>query len=205
MLPIAKILSWVLHPILMPVIAVALAMYVDPPLVYFVPPPARSIMLAMLAVMTIAFPLTSTLLLIKAGVVRDVHMHIRQERIAPYLLTLIHFGLAYYLFRQAPVHPALLAVLFGSILATALTFVITFFWKISAHMVGAGGVIGMLSGISFIHHIPLLDLTAVAIVLAGALGTARLLTSDHTQGQVILGALVGWACVHTTTLFHWYI
>lgn len=203
MRPAAQLLSYLLHPVLMPVLTVALAMYVDPPLVYFVPPQARWVMLAMLAVMTIAFPVTSTLLLIRAGLVQDLQMPTRQERLAPYFLTLLHFCLAYYLFRQSPAHPALHAILFGTILATALTLVITFFWKISAHMVGIGGLVGSLTALSALHGLAVSPLISGTIILGGLLGTARLLTSDHTQGQIIAGALLGWACVHGAALLGW--
>lgn len=203
--PAARFLSVLLHPVLMPLLTVAMAMYVDPPLVYFIPPASRWTMLAMLGVMTIVFPVASTFLLMRAGVVQSVQMPSRQERIAPYLMTLIHFGLAYYLFRQAPVHPALLSILFGTLVATALTLVITFFWKISAHMVGIGGLAGALTALSILHGTPQLPFIAAVIVTGGSLGTARLLVSDHTQGQVVGGALLGWACVHATTLLGWWV
>lgn len=201
----ARFLSVLLHPVFMPLFTMALAMRVDPSLAFLVPPGSQRVMLAMLAVMTIAFPVTSTFLLIRAGVVRDWHMHSRQERIAPYIMTLIHFALAYYLFRQSPVHPLLISILFGTLIATAFTLVATFVWKISAHMVGVGGLVGSLTALSTLQGIPLLPLIAPIILIGGLLGTARLLTSDHTQGQIIIGALLGWVCVHGTALLGWWV
>lgn len=202
---VAKLLSVLLHPVLMPLLTIALAMQVDPPLVYFVPPASRWIMLAMLAVMTVVLPVTSAFLLVRAGVVDDIWMNSRQERIAPYVLTLIHFGLAYYLFRQAPIHPALRCIFFGIVLATALALVVTFFWKISSHMVGIGGLAGSLTALSTLHGIPMLPLIVGVIVIGGILGTARLLASDHSQAQVICGSLLGWSCVHGVTLLGWSV
>ncbi len=205
MRPAARFLSVLLHPVFMPLFTVALAMRVDPSLVFLVPPTSRWIMLAMLAVMTIAFPVASTFLLIRAGVVRDWNMRSRVERIAPYTITLIHFGLAYYLFRQSPVHPVLTSILFGTLVATALTLLITLFWKISAHMVGIGGLVGSLTVLSTLHGLALLPLIALIIIIGGLLGTARLLSSDHTQGQIIIGALLGWGCVHGTGSLGWSV
>jgi hypothetical protein len=39
------------------------------------------------------------------------------------------------------------------------------------------------------------------LLLAGALGTARLLTSDHTPGQVYAGAAVGFGSVFAAVLW----
>ncbi len=43
--------------------------WIDPHVAYFLPPNARWLMFGMLALMTIAFPLTSALLLLRAGVI----------------------------------------------------------------------------------------------------------------------------------------
>jgi hypothetical protein len=76
-----------------------------------------------------------------------------------------------------------------------LTLVITLRWKISAHMVGIGGLLGALLGVMVVHgaHAPVV--LALAFVAAGALGTARLLVSDHTPAQVYVGTLLGTACM----------
>ncbi|MBL7953255.1 MAG: hypothetical protein JNM62_16225 [Flavobacteriales bacterium] len=201
---LARLLSVLFHPVFMPLFTLALAGTVSPALVYFVPPGSRLIMLGMVAIMTIAFPLTSALLLLRASVVTRLDMPTRQERIVPYAMTLIHFCLAYYLLRRSPVHPALLAVNYGILLATGFTFVITFFWKISAHMVGIGGLIGMLTALSAVQQAPLFPLIAAAIIVAGLLGSARALISDHSHAQLITGALLGWVCVHASVMLGWY-
>ena len=88
-------------------------------------------------------------------------------------------------------------------MALALTTVITLRWKISAHMVGIGGTAGTVLAIASIHAIPLLPMLAGIILLAGLLGSARLLTSDHTQGQVLAGALLGALCTYFPVVLGW--
>ncbi len=108
----------------------------------------------------------------------------RTERIAPYVMTLDllrHDLLPAATYAIAP--DRWFALFIGVFLALLLTTLITVRWKISAHMVGIGGVIGAMLGLSILHGLPLLPLLALLMICAGLLGTARLLSSDHTQGQ----------------------
>ncbi len=199
---IARTVSILLHPLLMPVIAVWLALEVDPQLGYFVPPGSsgRWLLLGMLVVMTVTFPITSALLLQRAGVVNSLEMHSRQERIAPFVMTLLYCAMALYLLLRTPLHPAVDHLFMGILAALFATLLITAWWKISAHMVGIGGLLGALMGLSMIHGLHILPLIAGVALVAGVLGTARLLASDHTQGQIIAGALVGWCCTQGALL-----
>ena len=201
---ISRVLSVLLHPLLMPLITVWAVLAVDPNLGYFLPN-SRWIMYSMLAVMTVAFPITSSMLLLRAGVLSSLEMPTRQERIAPYVMTLMYFGMAYYLLRRTPLHPAVNAIFFGILIAMAATLIITIWWKISAHMVGIGGLLGALIGLSMIHGLFLLPMIALVVMVAGVLGTARLYTSDHTQGQIIAGAGIGWCCTQGALVFDLWV
>ncbi|HQW05633.1 MAG TPA: hypothetical protein PLV08_00535 [Flavobacteriales bacterium] len=199
MLFLARAFSVLLHPLLMPLLTIWLALSVDPQLGYFLPN-SRWLLYTMLGIMTVAFPITSALLLMRAGVLSSLEMPTRQERIAPYVMTLMYFGMAYYLLHRTPLHPAVDALFIGILCALAATLLITFWWKISAHMVGIGGVIGAMLGLSILHGLPLLPLLALLVICAGLLGTARLLSSDHTQGQIIAGVALGWCCTQGALL-----
>ncbi|MBL7939671.1 MAG: hypothetical protein JNL43_09950 [Flavobacteriales bacterium] len=202
---LARFLSIVLHPLVMPTCTVWLALHVDPQLGYFLPQPSRWTLIGMLALMTILFPITSAFLLLRSGSITSLEMPTRQERIAPLVMTLVYYGMAYYLLRQAPLHPVISGAFMGILAALLLTVLITLRWKISAHMVGIGGLIGAITGIATIHGIPLLIFIAGLTLLAGLLATARLLTSDHTQGQVLAGATLGWCCTYTCIVLGWAI
>ena len=198
--PLAHTLSVLLHPLLMPVITLWLAMRFDPHIGYFLDEDRRLILIGLVALMTIAFPLTSTLLLIRAGAISSLTMPRRQERILPYTLTLFYYGLTWYLLSRSMLHHPLLTLFSGAFAALALTTLITLWWKISAHMVGIGGAIGALAALAQQHALPLVPLLAVMITVAGVLGTARLLSSDHTEGQVIAGGLLGAVCTYTAVV-----
>jgi len=197
---IARSLSIVLHPLLMPLITLWLAMELDPLVAFLLPDQGRFITLAMVALMTVVFPITSTLLLKRAGLVSSLELPTRQERLGPYIMTVIYYAMTWYLLLRAPLDVVASRLFFGATVAVMLTALITIRWKISAHMVGMGGLIGALAGLNVVHGLGLFPIFVVAIILAGMLGTARLLTSDHTVGQVLAGALLGVCCTYTSVI-----
>lgn len=200
---LAHFLSYALHPLFMPSVMVWLALELDPHLGYFLPPPGRWVMLGMLAVMTIAFPITSALMLKRAQLISSLQMPDHRERTAPFTITLVYYGMAYYLLTKTPLHPLVNAMFFGVLLALFLTIVINLFWKISAHMVGIGGLAGALVGIAAVHALPLLPIVAFVVLVGGVLGAARLYITDHTQGQILLGAVLGSSCTYVSVVSGW--
>lgn len=200
MYSVARFLSIVLHPLLMPTYTLWLALHVDPRLGYFLGEQGMLVLLGMVALMTVAFPLTSTLLLLRAGLINSLEMPTRSERIAPYAMSLLYYGMTWYLLSRTPLHPAAVLLVPGALIALLFTTLITLRWKISAHMVGMGGSLGALAALGYIHRCAVLEPMSVLIVLAGALGTARLLTSDHTPAQVYAGTALGFVSVFATLL-----
>lgn len=76
--------------------------------------------------------------------------------------------------------------------------VVNFFWKISAHMAGIGGLIGLLCKINNYGDgvFDLMPIICVMIITAGILGTSRIAMERHTLWQVIAGVLNGFLCVY---------
>jgi hypothetical protein len=201
----ANILSILLHPLWMPTLVLYVAFGVDPHIALPYPPESRLIMLGMVFAMTAIFPLTSAFMMRRTGVISALSMPQRHERLMPYTVTLMYYGLCYYLLRRTPAHPMLWSMFFGATIAMALTLIITFRWKISAHMVGIGGLIGAFAAMISLHDVIAWPLIGILFVAAGALGTARLLASDHSQAQIYGGAVLGGVCVFAFALNGLYV
>jgi len=197
----ARWLSVLLHPLFMPVYAIALLLHLDPRMGWFLNSELRWLALGMVALMTVVFPLTSTLLMMRTGLVSRLDMPTRQERIAPYTITLLYYGFAWYLLREFPLHPAIGRFLIGAFAALLLTLLITLRWKISAHLVGIGGLLGTFVALGWYFAPPLFPFVMATLLLCGLLGSARLLIGEHTPAQVYVGALLGFACSFTAILW----
>lgn len=190
----SRFLSYLLHPLLMPLYSMWALLVFDPHVGYFLQPQGRLLLLGMVALMTFLFPLISVLLMRRTGAISSIELPRREERAAPYLMTLLYGGMTLYLLFRTPLHPIAYALFIGILCAIAISATITTWWKISAHMVGIGGFVGMLFGLQVVHGLDLFIPIVVAIFLAGMLATARLLTSDHTHAQIHAGVAVGALC-----------
>ncbi|MBP6311151.1 MAG: hypothetical protein KA408_02705 [Flavobacteriales bacterium] len=193
---VAHVLSVALHPLFMPFYMVFLVFQVDPHVAFFLPPEHHWIIFGMVALMTIAFPLTSTFLLLRTGMISSLQMPERSDRIGPYMLTLIYYGMMWYLLQRTPLHWTVSSLFIGVFVALLLTTVITLKWKISAHMVGIGGVLGAVCGLTTLHDLHAFFVISGSILAVGVLGTMRLLITDHTPAQIHTGAALGIVCTY---------
>ena len=93
----------------------------------------------------------------------------------------------------------------GIIIATLLCMVIctsiNLKWKISTHMASCGMIIGGLLSYSFIFQFNPIWWLCGFILLAGMLGSARIIVRQHTLNEVGGGFLVGLFCGITGILF----
>ncbi len=197
----ANALSVLLHPVWMPTLTIAICFAIDPFLRYGFTRDGVWILYGMVFTMTAFFPLLSALLMRRTGMVTDITMPQRMERIPAYFITLLYHGMCYYLLWRTNMHPDLLAIFLGALVALIALLVITFRWKISAHMTGIGGLIGSVVALMLEHgaYAPLL--LCALFVVAGALGTARLIASDHSPAQIYSGFLLGCSCTATSVLY----
>ena len=200
---VAHVLSLLLHPVWMPTLALLTAFRTDPHLTFAFSERGQWMIIGMVFVMTALFPVSSMFMLWRSGAVGELAMPVRKERTVPFLLTLIYFCMAYYLLRRTPNHPATLALFSGIILSLVAVLLINLRWKISLHTTGIGGLMGMCLALWLLHgaqawYLPLLFL------LAGALGTARLLVTDHTPAQIYAGAALGVVATFTCIAFGIY-
>lgn len=198
---IANVLSVLLHPLWMTTWAVAICFRLDPYMYHGYGMEARLMFLGMIFLMTALFPLVSALLMHRSGLVSRLSMPTRAERIPVYITSLIHQGMCWYLVHSITDHPVTQGILQGAFITLLITLLITLRWKISAHMAGIGGLIGAVLATLLVDDREATLLLCGLFVLAGALGSARLLTSDHTPAQIHAGALLGFTCVFVSATY----
>ncbi|MBI3501478.1 MAG: hypothetical protein HY063_06765 [Bacteroidetes bacterium] len=140
---------------------------------------------------TFLLPLLSAFLLLQLKIISSLEMKTRQERKIPYLVAAVfYFAESYFLLKtDAPI--LIKALMFGATLLVASVLFINLFWKISAHMVGIGGLIGMLIAISYRLQISLHLISISLFLIAGLVGFSRLKLSAHNPAEVYIGFLLG--------------
>jgi hypothetical protein len=208
---LAQGISYLFHPLLIVTYMLALLLVVNPYLfgVHSISDKESKLLLLQVFLSTFFIPGFSVAMLRFTGLVKSLEMRTRQERIGPYIIT----GMFYiWMFRNflgsTQVPTAFSCFLLGATIGLFIAFFINIFSKISIHAVGMGGMVGMavitmllFSHDSFLLHIgPLgaleLNMSWVLIglvLLAGLVGSARLLLQAHEPLDLYGGYLVGFA------------
>ena len=85
-------------------------------------------------------------------------------------------------------------IILATLMAMVICIVVNIKWKISEHMTAIGGVIGGLIAFSFLFNYNPTIWLSLFILLAGVLGSARIILRHHTLPEVLTGFAVGAVC-----------
>lgn len=140
------------------------------------------------------------LLMIRTGAASDIELSDQRERGVPYLIIITSLLLLAYFLHKMTMPLWLVSMIMGSCIALIIALCINFLWKISAHMIGIGALMGGVMAIARIYLLnPFWGFMALFLV-AGLLGTSRIFLQKHTPMQVYAGFALGFACAFVTPL-----
>lgn len=193
---LAHFLSFVFSPLLVTTYGVAAAMWFST--LHYIPLAARFQVLAWVFVVTGVLPGLMIFLLNRLGVISDFGLNTRTERTIPYCIVCICYLTLSYLFNLWHMPGWMVLFMVGGAAAVVISVIVNAWWKISAHLAGMGGMIGLLLRIyAEGAEIPsTFAALLVVVVLTGAVGSARVYLERHTPGQVLAGAVNGALCVY---------
>lgn len=137
-------------------------------------------------------PAINIYILFRLNRISSITLKNKNERTFPYILTAcFYFGL-FYLFLDLNIWPSIKILIFGAGFAILLTALINLKYKISAHMVGIGGLAGSLCVISYNLKYNAIILIAAALILSGIIASSRLYLNEHQSKQLYFGFFLGW-------------
>ncbi|MBL7892668.1 MAG: phosphatase PAP2 family protein [Bacteroidia bacterium] len=192
---LAKTISYVFHPLLIPTIGLWFIFNSRSYISFIITPELQNALYVVVFIATFVFPVLSSILLLIMGRIKSLEMESPEERRIPYLLTAIYYSLGYYMLTtKVPLPEQINLILLGANISVVLTMLINIKWKISAHTIGIGGLIGTLLGFGHQLQVNVINELILAFLIAGLIGYARLRLHAHTQSQVYVGYLVGFLC-----------
>jgi hypothetical protein len=190
---IAKLVTYVFHPLLLPLYALGLIFQFNIFHIYIIPDNVRWLIIGMMSIATIAFPFLMMLLFHRRGLIRSYSLLEREERLYPFAMMALIYYIMYLLFTNIHLSSIICNFLLGISLIVVLALIINFWWKISMHMMGIGGLTGVFIGIAYKYMIDLQILISVTVLLAGIIGFARLKLNSHKPPEIYSGFLMGVA------------
>ncbi len=158
---------------------------------YLTPTNLKWIISAMIFSFSFILPVINIYILYRLNRISSLRLENQSERTFPYVLTsCFYFGL-FYLFLDLSVWPSIKVLIFGGGLAILLTAIINLKYKISAHMVGIGGLLGSLIIVSYVLKYNAVQHIAFLVLLAGVIATCRLYLKAHEPKQIYSGFFLG--------------
>ena len=186
----SKILSYLLHPILMPIIVLYIAINnVD--YFYLIFHNYSNTLYLIILTFTMVLPLISAILFVKLGRVESLEMRKRKERRGPLFISILIMIIGFSIFYSiAKLSSHLSAIYISSIILLFFSFLITIRWKISLHMLGIGGATGTFIALNYIFG-GIYCCVVLFFFLSGLLAFSRLDEKAHNASQVYVGFVLG--------------
>jgi len=190
-LKLAKIISIIFHPLLMPTYGFLIILYTKNYFSTFTPTNLKLVILSVTFIFTFVLPAINALILLKMGRIKSLEMKTNNERITPYGSATVYYFALYYLFYNAGFPSVFKVVVLGAAISILIILVINYKWKISAHTAGIGGIAGAITGLIYRLQIDVHFILMLVLFIAGIVGYARLKLNAHTPSQIYLGFFLG--------------
>lgn len=188
----ARIMSMIFTPFYLPIVGL-IALFIFS-YMSLLPMMYKLVMLAMVYLLTVVAP---SLLIHLYRLCQGWTSHElgrKERRLVPYIISIVcYFACFFWMeFRNTPRVISIIVVV--ALTIQMVCALINIWWKISTHTAAIGGVAGGLVSYSIAFSFNPLWWLCFVLILAGAVGTARMILRQHSLSQVVGGFLVGAAC-----------
>ncbi|QIA06789.1 phosphatase PAP2 family protein [Draconibacterium halophilum] len=191
---IARIISIIFHPVLIPTIGMFLLMHSG---FYFelLLWEAKRFILLVVFFTTCILPLLSVAVL-SLNPRFNINMPGSRDRLIPLLSASVFYYLGFILLRKVQAVPEFKLFMLASVLVIILLLVISLKWKISNHMAAIGSLAGTLFALAFRNGVNPVYSVLIVVLLSGLIGTARLILCKHDMKQLIAGYVLGFIVLY---------
>ncbi|MCB0753958.1 MAG: phosphatase PAP2 family protein [Flavobacteriales bacterium] len=187
----AMALSIIFQPIFVPLYSLILIFNANTYITYAVHDQVKLFIYGITVMNTIILPMGVFYYFYRAKLIDSLHMHTARERSLPFLTIVVFQMSTFYVFRQAPMPSLFANLVLGAAVSVAMAFIINLKWKVSIHMLGMGGIVGIIIGIILKYQVDAVPLVMALTVLSGLVGYSRLQLDAHTPLQVYAGFVLG--------------
>lgn len=187
----AGFISWILHPMLIPTYAILIILSQQTLFVMILPERLKLVLTAMVVSNTLIIPLIFVWIMRRKGIITSYQMPYRHERTFPFITTALFYSATWFMMNNLGLPAVFYLFVLGGALLILLSLIVNFFWKISVHMVGIGGVTGGFIGLNYQLMVNSVALILILVLLSGLVGFSRLRLNTHNPSQVYAGYLAG--------------
>ena len=189
---IAHLLSYVFHPLFIPTYFFLYLMQVLPFEFVGITDWQLKMRLFSVAWLTAFFPAFAVFLLWRLKLSDSIFLRTQKERIIPYVIVMFFYWWMYYLSRNFTDQPiALKFFFFGVFISSSAGLIVNNYMKVSLHAMAISALMMAVILVSFYYPIDNISWVLLTIFLAGVVVSARMVVSDHTNNELIVGFVIG--------------
>ncbi len=184
-----KSISYILHPLLMPVLGAIIYFTAAP---RFIPDDIIKTKVFGVMVLTVFIPVVLFFFLKSLGTISSIHLEDVKQRKIPLLLQsillIVVIKMVVDVYRYPELYFFFLGILFSML---SSIFMVLFNIKASIHMIGISGVTMFTIALSIHFGMNLTLLIAGLMIANGLVASSRLHCKAHTNLELVLGFLIG--------------
>ncbi len=125
----------------------------------------------------------------------------RERRMVPYILSIVCYFTCIYVMQHLHMPHFMSSILVAALLVQIVCALINVWWKVSTHTAAIGGVGGALFAFAeYLNFNPVWWLCLIFLI-AGLVGTSRMILRQHSLSQVVGGFWIGFVCAAIGILF----
>ena len=189
---VAKIISYIFHPVLIPVYVVWFLVNIQPYLFASFSVLEKTLVIIRFFAVYTFFPLLSVLLLKALGFIDSAYLKTQKDRIIPYIICMIYYFSLWFVMHRQPENPfAINNFTLAIFIASIGGLMANIYMKVSMHAISAGVLSAFIMSLAFSQEIRFGIYISVALLITGLVCTARFIVSDHNQKEVYGGLVIG--------------
>lgn len=154
----------------------------------------KLIVLGVVYCFTILMPTLTIFLFRKINGFSPEDLGERKRRFMPFLLTITSYVFCLVMMHRLNIPWYMTGIILAALIMMVICIVVNLKWKLSEHMGGVGAIVGGLVSFSALFGYNPVWWLCLFILIAGVLGTARIILQHHTLGEVLVGFAVGLIC-----------
>lgn len=154
----------------------------------------KLIVLGVVYCFTILMPTLTIFLFRKINGFSPEDLGERKWRFMPFLLTITSYVFCLVMMHRLNIPWYMTGIILAALIMMVICIVVNLKWKLSEHMAGVGAIVGGLVSFSALFGYNPVWWLCLFILIAGVLGTARIILQHHTLGEVLVGFAVGLIC-----------
>jgi len=125
----------------------------------------------------------------------------RERRMVPYTISILCYFACIYVMERLHMPHFMGSIIVAALMVQIVCALINIWWKISTHTAAIGGVGGALFAFSYYLGFNPVWWLCLVILVAGVLGSSRMILRQHSLGQVVGGFCVGFISAACAILF----